>query len=1811
MKNLLNLRWLHGSPNQTGETLTRENRLGIATCLNPMRTLFITLLLLTLGVGQMWGGTNGNNIAFNNCYFYFNPYYDATHTVNKGYIQLSARKYQYSGGDDYGWWTATTTFSNVANTRLYYASTLEGTAWGDTDKRFHGWAIISNSDKKAASASDEWWNSSTWASDFKAYGLNSNTTYLFQASSSTKGQTIETTSAPGYLSAGWSGLNKTITVKAKVSTNNGSSYAETTSPATLSASSKKFTAHNTCTTNTSLSSGTITCGYTATTTLTAPSTDPTGYTWVGWYNSSGTRETTEKTLTIYPTANATYYAYYKANQYNGTIKANGGAADESYTATYSTTSLTSITAPTRTGYYITGYYDDAEGSHLVATAAGVLQKNVTGFTDSDGKWNVTSASYIYPQWDNHYTVTFNQHEPSFAGTESTTATYGSAMPSITVPSKTGYTFGGYYTGTNGSGTRYYDENGESVTNWAIAANTTLHAKWEGISYQVAFDANEGSGNMANEDFTYGAASKALTTNTFTRTGYYFLGWNSNADGSGTKYYDGKSVQNLTSVAGGIVTLYAQWAKTYTLYFLNEGTSGWNQGGTTAATIRYAYAFISYDNHEMYPLGTWASGTRQGTRMTAESSIRLSNVSGGVDSWCWSIANVPEGASLIFSDNNNSHKTGNLSGWTSAKPYYCNGNGTWYALDGTNTISKMTEMSVKLFLLTGDEYPYSEAASYDCGIDLHGSIRYAIKELPAGRYKYKYYNWRASSWSGSANEHQYIMDMNNTRGYNSPAWDLNGSNGGYDVFFYTTVDGEYKFRLDWVSGTPKTTLYYPVSVSLGLSVTQALAGAETTVRLTASPGKPYLRTHPTYYYQISTDNGNTWTNIAETSNTTYDYTFAARKSKFRVILKNDEDLQSKSDEVSFTTYSTKSFYVYNPYNNASDKWQTLHLYTWDSNDGNKTYNGSWPGKSSGSCINDNNIVSMGGDWYYITINENANCFMLVGDSPYSSHQTVTCYVSNYRADAKCMIYTESNLNKVVAYKAKGASDYRLKYTYGSPAKHRYSPIYNTTLDGTTVTASMWMDASSGTSLTIQQGTGNDTWADRKTYTNSSNGFGGLVDSEHRNHGYVFQMQVTLNTGAPTNSSVSNVALYNGSYYVRTDGLNGGWNDYKKSDHTMHHSAKSLDGTPAYDYYLCKWIGSRGTNVKFTVANDYNPELVESLEGDVISTDPLYNQQTIPQATNVRFSWNTETNTLTRAYLSAATEISERFLMLVETSSTKGKIYNDDDGLVPANNELIFADMGNWVYQLAMKANPGAYAKVTAKYNNKEQEFIPSTQLISGTGSSKYSYRIIYDFKTNILTNAWVADGATINTTIDLNTNVMVIRNGQGTAAQIHFGKSGNVINAKKLVSVMQFEYDNMVGKMNSWNSTAYQYCMYYISFPFNVKVSDIFGIGEMGVDWRLQYYDGEERALKGFFEGDGTTTFWKDVPANGTLNAYEGYSLLLNRVKFNDKSTDIWENKGAGSSVYLYFPSTADAENIKEDEQTIRVPEHTCRINRTFTDSHGNEVNHMNTDSHWNMMGTPLFEDKTASTIGTPSASGSGATTLKYFYAWNASTNTLQAQAALDNTVSFSSMYSYMVQYAGEVTFRGSRVVPNAIAAREKVETKNYNIKLQVLDAEDNEINRTFVTLEEGASADFVLNEDMYMVTNKLPVNIYTFAGNYDVAGNVLPIESTTVPVGVIVKTAGTYTFSMPSHFDGTVTLVDTYAQTRTNLGIEDYTVNLEEGTFNSRFLLELNIHQAPTAIDGVSDGTLKDGKAHKFLQNGVMYILQNGVMYDAQGKRVK
>jgi hypothetical protein len=210
------------------------------------------------------------------------------------------------------------------------------------------------------------------------------------------------------------------------------------------------------------------------------------------------------------------------------------------------------------------------------------------------------------------------------------------------------------------------------------------------------------------------------------------------------------------------------------------------------------------------------------------------------------------------------------------------------------------------------------------------------------------------------------------------------------------------------------------------------------------------------------------------------------------------------------------------------------------------------------------------------------------------------------------------------------------------------------------------------------------------------------------------------------------------------------------------------------------------------------------------------------------------------------------------------------------------------------------------------------------------------------------------------------------------------------------------------------------------------------------------------------------------------------------------------------------------------------------------------------------------------------------------------------------MHSYMVQYTGNITFTGAKwTPPSSVAARHMPsDKKNYRVELRMAN-EDNKVSRTYVELRENACDTFALNEDMYMMRSSSKADLYTFAGAYDVAANVLSMNNHIVPVGMDVKRAGTYRFTMPSEFSGTVTLIDTETGARTNLALSDYEVALPKGTSNTRFLLEIDINKMPTAIDGVDGGSLKDGKAHKFIQNGQMYILQNGIIYDAQGKRVK
>ena len=221
-----------------------------------------------------------------------------------------------------------------------------------------------------------------------------------------------------------------------------------------------------------LNEGTLPDGYPTTYTyesaVTLSNPSKTGYTFTGWTGSNGNTPSTSVTIAQYSHGDKSYTANWTANQYTVTIDQQGGdGGSESATATYDA-AMPDLTMPTKTGYTFDGYYTETNGG-------GTKYYNADG--TSANNWNIASDTILYAKWTaNEYTVTLDM-QGGDSGSESATATYDAAMPDITVPTKTGYTFDGYYTETNGGGTKYYNADGTSANNWNIVSATTLFAKW--------------------------------------------------------------------------------------------------------------------------------------------------------------------------------------------------------------------------------------------------------------------------------------------------------------------------------------------------------------------------------------------------------------------------------------------------------------------------------------------------------------------------------------------------------------------------------------------------------------------------------------------------------------------------------------------------------------------------------------------------------------------------------------------------------------------------------------------------------------------------------------------------------------------------------------------------------------------------------------------------------------------------------------------------------------------------------------------------------------------------------------------------------------------------------------------------------------------------------------------------------------------------------------------------------------------------------------------------------------------------------------
>ena len=280
-------------------------------------------------------------------------------------------------------WTEPRSVTVITNTQLWY-NALPTSGWNDAKYMS---AMGHSTSKSASNFKVSSCNHYTKNVSLGDWGFYNGNAQMLTPANGDNNAALELT----YMGNSYSSMNRTITVKAKVSTDNGSSFAEATSPGTLSASSFAFTSYTSCKSAKTLSSGKITCGYTANTSLTAADAD--GYIFAGWYDASGNKQTEELTLSLNPTADATYYAYYTRKAlaeetHDVTVSYMCGATSIKASTTASgvgVSTASAITAPVIAGYNFSNW---TLGSGVQSADANANPISIT--TKASGDYTLTA-----------------------------------------------------------------------------------------------------------------------------------------------------------------------------------------------------------------------------------------------------------------------------------------------------------------------------------------------------------------------------------------------------------------------------------------------------------------------------------------------------------------------------------------------------------------------------------------------------------------------------------------------------------------------------------------------------------------------------------------------------------------------------------------------------------------------------------------------------------------------------------------------------------------------------------------------------------------------------------------------------------------------------------------------------------------------------------------------------------------------------------------------------------------------------------------------------------------------------------------------------------------------------------------------------------------------------------------------------------------------------------------------------------------------------------------------------------------------------
>jgi len=267
-----------------------------------------------------------------------------------------------------------------------------------------------------------------------------------------------------------------------------------------------------------------------------------GFRLSGWNtqaNGLGTDYAAGATIT--PTSNLVLYAKWTSTITYSDNSNTGGVAPNPTTAVSSaanTTLAQNAGNLVKTGFTFTGWNTAANGSGTNYAA---------GLTTYSSPGDIT----LYAQWNSTITYDGNGQTSALSTVPAATTAKGSSNTTLAAPTtllRTNFVFDGWNTAADGTGTSY----ASGLTTYSSTGSRTLYAQWKAV---VSFNGNTSTSGTVPTTVNAITSTISLPGNTgsLSKTGYAFAGWNTAADGSGTRYASGDPY-----TVTGNATLYAVW-----------------------------------------------------------------------------------------------------------------------------------------------------------------------------------------------------------------------------------------------------------------------------------------------------------------------------------------------------------------------------------------------------------------------------------------------------------------------------------------------------------------------------------------------------------------------------------------------------------------------------------------------------------------------------------------------------------------------------------------------------------------------------------------------------------------------------------------------------------------------------------------------------------------------------------------------------------------------------------------------------------------------------------------------------------------------------------------------------------------------------------------------------------------------------------------------------------------------------------------------------------------------------------------------------